>query len=133
MEGRLLVGSITGADWLIVPVEQFDETVSFLRDVLGLNLVDQGVPVTDPHFTRYARFELPGPFTVELVEPTEASRATFRQPVLCIAVDDLTAAAAELRAKNVDLVSEVIRAADGQAWVYVREPGGTVLQFYGPS
>lgn len=122
---------IKGIDWILCPTDSFDETVAFVRDVLGLTPGASGVPVTDPHFARYAQFTVPDRITVEIVEPTAAARERFRGPVVCLTVDDLADARAEL-ARKAEFVTPVVTAGDGWGWTYLRAPGGQVFQLQGP-
>ena len=123
---------IKGIDWILCPTGSFDETVAFVRDVLGLAPGASGVPVTDPQFARYAQFSVPDRTTIEIVEPTPAARPLYCGPVLCLTVDDLARARAELAGKGTRFVTPVITAGDGWGWTYLRAPGGQVFQLHGP-
>jgi hypothetical protein len=100
--------------------------------VLGLVPGVSGVPVTDAQFARYAQFTTPDRTTLEIVEPTPAARLRYRGPVVCLTVDDLAGARAELGRKGAEFVTPVITAGDGWGWTYLRAPGGQVFQLHGP-
>jgi hypothetical protein len=123
---------IEGIDWILCPTDSFGETVAFVRDVLDLAPGASGVPVTDPQFVRYAQFTLPDRTTLEIVEPTAAARPHYLGPVVCLTVDDLAGARAELARKGAEFVTPVITAGDGWGWTYLRAPGGQVFQLQGP-
>jgi catechol 2,3-dioxygenase-like lactoylglutathione lyase family enzyme len=123
---------IKGIDWILCPTDSFDETTAFVRDVLGLTPEASGVPATDRQFTRYAQFTAPDRTTLEIVEPTPAARPRYRGPVVCLTVDDLAGARAELARKGAQFVTPVITAGDGWGWTYLRALDGQVFQIHGP-
>lgn len=123
---------IKSIDWVLCPTTSFDATVTYFRDVLGLAPDDAGVPVTDPHFLRYAQFTAPDRTTLEVVEPTARARLLFRGPVLCLTVDDLALARAGLERRRAEFVAPVLTAGDGWGWTYIRAPDGQVFQVQGP-
>jgi len=123
---------IKSIDWILCPTDSFEQSVPFFRDVLGLTPVASGVPVTDLRFARYAQFTAPDRTMLEVVEPTAEARPLFGCPVLCLTVDDLARARAELVASGVEFVAPVITPGDGWGWTYLRAPGGQVFQVQGP-
>ena len=58
-----------GINWVINCTPHFEQTVAFFRDVLGLSITAEGVPITDTQFTRYVQFTLPIGGVLEIVEP----------------------------------------------------------------
>lgn len=48
-----------GIRWILAPTARFQESLVFFRDVMGLPVVEEGVPVTDTQFSRYAQIKLP--------------------------------------------------------------------------
>jgi methylmalonyl-CoA/ethylmalonyl-CoA epimerase len=123
-------------DHLGIAVESIEQTLRFYRDALGLPLTheetveDQGVKV--------AMLPL-GESRVELLEPTgpETPVGKFiakRGPGIhhiCIAVDDVAAKLAELKAQGVALIDETPRpGADGclVAFVHPKGTNGVLIE-----
>jgi catechol 2,3-dioxygenase-like lactoylglutathione lyase family enzyme len=119
-------------DWLLSCTVEFDATVSFLRDVLGLGVVEQGVPSIDTHFTRYACASLPSGKTLEVVEPAPSAAHLSGRQILCLKVRDLRDAIRDLQHRGASFASDVIDDGEGTGWFYVHAPGGNVFQVYGP-
>lgn len=112
--------------------ENFDAMTGFVRDVLGLALghQDYGWAVFrlesgDRDFLEVYR---PGEYDERLL-PAAASG-----PTVAFAVDDLLAARAELVAAGIEIVADVVWAAeafgdpqlDGYGWLFFRAPDGNV-------
>ncbi len=70
---------------------EFDATVAFYRDVLGLAVAEPDVATVDTHFSRYACAVLPTGGTLEVVEPAPAAGRLHGQQILCFKVDGLLA------------------------------------------
>ena len=123
---------IKGIDWILCPTANFDDTVAFFRDVLGLPLSARGVPTVDHQFARYAQFTVPDRTTLEIVEPTAAARDVFQAPVVSLTVANLAASHADLAARRVEFVAPIFADGDGWGWTYLRAPDGQVYQIQGP-
>ena len=121
-----------GDQWILSCTPNFQETVIFFRDVLGLAVTDEGTPVTDTQFIRYAQFKLPNETVIEVVEPTEAARPLYNAPVVSIMVDDLAQARRELADRQIEFVAPIFETKEGWAWTYFRAPDGNVYQIQGP-
>jgi methylmalonyl-CoA/ethylmalonyl-CoA epimerase len=101
-------------DHVGVAISDLDESLTFFRDALGLELEP---PEDIPSQRVRAHFLQAGDATVELVEPTaeDSPIAKFiakRGPGLhhlCLRVDDIVAALAELKTKGVKLIDETPR------------------------
>ncbi len=120
-----------GPNWIITCTPEFERTVAFFRDIIGLGLAEAGVPVTDTQFTRYALLRLPDGGTLEIFEPAdEAVRALYAAPVVCFHVDDLAQAQRELADNGAEFVAPIFRAQDQVAWTYFRAPDGHVYQIW---
>jgi catechol 2,3-dioxygenase-like lactoylglutathione lyase family enzyme len=118
-------------NWTINCTPEFEQTVAFFRDLMGLRLVEEGIPVTDTQFSRYALLRLPNGGTLEIVEPTdEAVRALYAAPVVCFKVDDLAQAQHELAGNGAEFVAPIFRARDHMSWTYFRAPDGHVYQIW---
>lgn len=120
-----------GLNWAIHCTPHFEQTVAFFRDVLGLAMTAEGVPVTDTQFTRYAQFTLPTGNVLEIVEPTPAVQQLYTAPIMAFTVDHLVHARAELEQRQVVFVAPIFRTNDGWGWTYVRAPDGAIYQLQG--
>jgi hypothetical protein len=116
-----------GVDWILICTDEFDQMVSFYRDVLRLPIAEQGTPVIDRQFTRYALVRMPD-VTLEIVESPNG----LKGPVVCLTVDDVAQARAEMRARRLEVITPVLSDGQGWGWTYVRSPDGTVYQIQGP-
>jgi len=129
--GRLTV-RITRVSFLGVRTDEFVAMTAFVRDVLGLQPGhrDDG----------WAVFQL-GSGDRDLVEVYRPSGyderllpALATRPTVAFAVDDLLAARAELFAADVEIVADIVWAAeafddprlDGWGWLFFRAPDGNV-------
>jgi catechol 2,3-dioxygenase-like lactoylglutathione lyase family enzyme len=120
-----------GVNWTITCTPEFERTVAFFRDIMGLSLAEEGVPVTDTQFTRYTLLRLPDGGTLEIVEPAdEAVGALYAAPVVCFKVDELAQARRELARQGAEFVAPIFRAPDQMAWTYFRAPDGHVYQIW---
>jgi len=101
--------------------EDVATTAHFYRDVLGLRLIDQ-------HGDR-PHFDLGGIYLVILkgrpVPPLDPVPARF--PIVALAVEDLDAAVAQLRAYPVDLPWGIEEDA-GSRWVMFHDPAGNLIE-----
>lgn len=111
---------------------EFDATIAFCRDVLGLEFTQQGVARTDAHFSRYAYTRLPDGQTLEIVEPSQTAPQLTGKQVLCLRVPDILAAIRELERRGATFASDLFDNREGLGWIYVRAPGDNVYQVYGP-
>jgi catechol 2,3-dioxygenase-like lactoylglutathione lyase family enzyme len=120
-----------GVNWTITCTPEFERTVAFFRDIMGLNLAEEGIPVTDTQFSRYALLRLSNGGTLEIVEPaSEAVRVLYAAPIICFKVADLAQARHELTGKGVEFVTPIFRAQDHMCWTYLRAPDGHVYQIW---
>jgi catechol 2,3-dioxygenase-like lactoylglutathione lyase family enzyme len=69
-----------GLNWVINCATDFQQTVAFFRDVMGLEVTAEGVPVTDIQFTRLAQITL-STGVLEIVEPTPEVQQLYAGPV----------------------------------------------------
>ena len=117
-------------DHIGIAVSSLDESLAFFRDALGLELeTAEDVPSQRVR----AHFLPAGQASVELVEPTAddspiAKYIAKRGPGLhhlCLRVDDINAALAELKAKGVRLIDETPRPGAHHSLVAFIHPGST--------
>jgi catechol 2,3-dioxygenase-like lactoylglutathione lyase family enzyme len=111
---------VLGLVWLGTATHQFDESVSFFRDVMRLTVV-----VDQPDFVA---LQLPDTSLVEVFAPTSPyARHHESGPVAGFLVDDVEAARAELMAAGVELIGE-IEVSDDYRWQYFRAPDGNLYE-----
>jgi catechol 2,3-dioxygenase-like lactoylglutathione lyase family enzyme len=122
-----------GIEWIIACTDQFDRSVEFFRDTLGLEVRREGIPITDQQFSRFAQIEMPNGVVLEIVEPRAAFREIYTAPVVSITVDDVPKARKELEGRHVEFLSPIFHAGGGWGWAYFRAPDGNVYQIQGPS
>ena len=119
-------------------VTDFERTFRFYREIVGL-------PTTYAPDTSgpYAEFELGGDKYLGLFDralmlealglPADAQRSPDDHAVLCISVEDADEEARRLEGLGAEVVA---LPADHEPWgmrtVYVRDPEGNLVEFYGP-
>lgn len=117
-----------------IAVRGLDDSVSFFRDVLGM----EAVPMNDSDGARIAAFAA-GPSLVELLEPEEAESPigrfiSKRGPGIhhvCFAVDDLDATLERCRAHGIRLIDETPRSgAEGKriAFIHPSATSGVLVE-----
>lgn len=123
---------IVGFDWLLSCTTDFEATLAFVRDVLGLNVFKQGMAQTDTHFARYACAALPSGDVLEVVEPSPAGGQVRGKQILCLRVRNVAEARRELERRGAVFASEMFYDGEGLGWTYLRAPDGSIYQIYGP-
>jgi hypothetical protein len=121
-----------GIRWIVTCTPNFDETVAFFCNVMGLGVTEQGVPVTDTQFTRYAQITMPNGVVLEIVEPGENVRQLYKAPIVSITVDDVAQARRELEGRKIEFLTPIFDTKNGVGWTYFRAPDGNVYQIQGP-
>ena len=121
-----------GIKWVATCTENFEATVAFFRDVIGLEVAQEGMPVIDIQFARYAMIHMPNDVMFEILEPTETVRGLYGGPVVSFTVDDLDEARREMEAKQVEFVTPVIDDKTAWRWIYFRAPDGNIYQIQEP-
>lgn len=109
---------ILGADFVSLEVRHLEKSIGFYRDVLGLELTGHWPEVP------WAEFKI-SPTTLALTEPP-ATRELIKGGSVALAVDNVEAAIAELRAAGVQVLVEPF---DSSVCNYARiaDPDGNVL------
>jgi catechol 2,3-dioxygenase-like lactoylglutathione lyase family enzyme len=123
---------VGGFDWMISCTTEFEATIAFVQDVLGLTIAKQGPAQTDTHFSRYACVTLPNGGTLEIAEPAQSAGPLQGKQILCLAVPDLVQARADLDRRGAVFVSDMFDDGTGVGWIYLQAPGGNIYQIYGP-
>ena len=109
---------VLGLVWVGVRTAEFDRTLEFFRDVLG-------VPLTEVS-EGFGWSRMPNTSQLEIFGPEDRDHTHFTTgPVPEFLVDDLGAAADELRAAGVELLGEVGGTAE-EGWLHFRAPDGNV-------
>jgi methylmalonyl-CoA/ethylmalonyl-CoA epimerase len=118
-----------GLDHVAIAVKDLDASIAFYRDVLGLELHEiEEVPGQKVKTAIFGR----GMGRIELISPTSADTGVARfldkrgegLHHVCIEVDDIEAAMAELRKKGAPLIDEVPQPGAGGARVAFVHPKG---------
>ena len=121
-----------GINWILAPTRNFDESVAFFRDMMGIQVVEEGVPVIDTQFSRYAQIRMPNGVVLEVVEPKESVAHLYDAPVVSITVDDVAQARRELESRQIVFETPIFDTREGWGWTYFRAPDGAVYQIQGP-
>ena len=105
--------------FLATRTTNFQPTADLFRNVLGLQTVWAGfrLPSGQNDFV-----EVYGP----VKQDTNLLPDSAAGPVVAFIVDDIVSARAEIGATGIDLLSDVIWAADGFGWFFLRAPDGNV-------
>jgi catechol 2,3-dioxygenase-like lactoylglutathione lyase family enzyme len=107
--------------WVGTRTENAEPTVAFFGDVLGLRL-----ELDRPGFWM---LKLPNGSKVEVFGPDSPINRHFTTgPVVGFLVDDVHAAADELRAAGVEILLEPAVDDSGNAWVHFRAPDGNIYE-----
>jgi catechol 2,3-dioxygenase-like lactoylglutathione lyase family enzyme len=107
--------------WVGTRTDNFQPTVDFFRDVLGLQ--------PDLDLPGFQVLKLPDGSKVEVFGPeTEMNRHFTTGPVVGFLVDDLDAAASELRASGIEIVYSA-KDESGNGWVHFGAPDGNIYEF----
>lgn len=115
--------TITGVDFVSIPAQDFDESVKFYGEVLGLPFVKRWGTMPGAEFQA-------GNLTLAIMDPT-AFGQTFQAHSLPIAlqVDDVPAARAHLEAKGVTFVSDLIDSGSCHQAIFL-DPAGNALDLH---
>jgi predicted enzyme related to lactoylglutathione lyase len=114
---------ITGVDFIAIPARDFDESVRFYGETLGLPPVKRWGNMPGAEFQA-------GNLTLAIMEPT-AFGAEFKPHTLPVAfhVDDVAARRAELEAKGVEFTGESFDS--GVCWqAMFKDPAGNTLNLH---
>ena len=115
-----------GLVWLGTRTRNFDETVRFFEDTLGMRKSHE-----EPDFTA---FRLPNGDTVEVFGPGDTEHEHFDTgPVAGFLVDDVREARADLEAAGISFLSPIRESDDGAGWSHFRGPDGNVYEITKPA
>lgn len=109
---------VHGIVWVGTRTGNFNETVNFFHDVLGIKFDH---PASD-----FAWSKMPNTSQLEIFGPGDRDHRHFNTgPVPEFLVDDLRGALEELRAGGVEILGEPVFEGD-QGWLHFRAPDGNV-------
>ena len=122
---------VRGIHWIGIRADNWDETVGFYRDVLGLPMRHEGSqPGLTESGVRFAEFVAADGDIVEVFGANLPEGDLFRSPVAGFLVDDVRSSRSLMEVRGADFVGPVAR--DGKwEWSYFRAPGGAVHQLLG--
>jgi catechol 2,3-dioxygenase-like lactoylglutathione lyase family enzyme len=107
--------------WVGTRTENFQSTVDFFRDVLGLR--------SEVDVPGFRVLKLPDGSKVEVFGPdSDINRHFTTGPVAGFLVDDVRAAASELRSNRIEILLTE-QDESGNAWVHFRAPDGNIYEF----
>jgi catechol 2,3-dioxygenase-like lactoylglutathione lyase family enzyme len=108
--------------WVGTRTSNAQRTVQFFQDLLGLRF--------GMEHDGFWMLQLPDGSKVEVFSADSPTNAHFTTgPVVGFLVDDVSAAADELRTAGVELLQGPQRDDRGNAWVHFRAPDGNVYEF----
>jgi catechol 2,3-dioxygenase-like lactoylglutathione lyase family enzyme len=110
---------VNGFPWVGIGTGDFDRTLAFFTDVLGLKVTLQGDEVAHLAVGEGALLEIFG--------PKHRSSELYRQPTIAFEVEDFEAARQELIGAGVELVGEA-GSWNGHAWQCFRSPDGHLFE-----
>jgi catechol 2,3-dioxygenase-like lactoylglutathione lyase family enzyme len=105
--------------WVGTRTTDYAATLSFFKDVLGLNV--------NSSETDFAVRDVPGGATVEVFGPTSQYNQHLTHPVAGFLVSDLETAVAELQAAGVEIVLPV-QHGEPRSWMHFRAPDRFVYE-----
>ena len=105
--------------WVGVSTDDFERSLSFYRDLLGLEVWVQG--------DEQAILKTTSGQQLEIFGRDEGEKQLTASPVVAFEVEDLEAAREELRLAGIELIGEVGRW-NGFAWQYFRSPEGHIFE-----
>ena len=118
---------IAGYSWVGIRTEDFESTVTFLADILGLPLTWRAPD------GEIAHFRLPSGQLFEVFGPNDAGIQTTTCPVVGFEVADVWTARQALEARGVQFVTDVLGTNDdGASWTYFRGPDGQLYELQRP-
>jgi len=105
--------------WVGTRTDEYDSTVAFFRDTLGL-------PV-DSTETDFTVLRVPDGATVEVFGPRSEYNRHLTHPVAGFRVEDLKSAVQELEAAGIEIVLP-IHGSEEHSWMHFRAPDGFVYE-----
>ena len=111
---------VKGLAWLGLRTNQFDETVKFLRDVMGMEQIRDEAQI--------AGFRLTDGSEMEVYRPEEEFHSFFTTgPVVAFLVDDVDEARAAMETAGIEFIGPIQRSGN-TSWNHFKAPDGTVFE-----
>ncbi len=111
---------VSGLGWLGIRTDRFEETATFFRDVMGLEVVREERDVIG--------FSFPDGVELEVWRPEDEFHDFFTTgPVVGFEVDDHDAARSRMEAANVQFLGHA-QYSGAAAWSHYRGPDGAVYE-----
>ena len=111
---------VKGLSWLGLRTTQFEEMVTFFRDVMGMQ------PIRDE--PEIVGFQMIDGTQMELYRPEEEFHAFFTTgPVVAFRVENVEAARTTMEAAGIEFIGPIQRAGK-TSWNHFRAPDGTVFE-----
>ena len=121
---------ILGYSWVGIVTEDFEDTIRFFTENLGLPLTRRDDEA------QFAHFRLPSGQLFEVFGPNNVYAGVHpsTSPVVGFEVEDVEAAREELAHRGVEFVTEVEEedSGEGASWVYLRGPDGQLYELQTP-
>jgi catechol 2,3-dioxygenase-like lactoylglutathione lyase family enzyme len=118
---------VKGIRWVGVCAADWDKTVAFYCDVLGIPIRSQGLLSVGPGNVRCAELALPNGDFIEIFDEKLPERDLFGAPVVGFLVEDVAAARSAMEGQGVPFLGPVYRGLNWE-WSYFRSPEGHVYQ-----
>lgn len=116
---------VKGLAWLGLRTTRFNETVKFLRDVMGMEQIREEAQI--------AGFRLMDGSEMEVYRPEEEFHSFFTTgSVVAFLVDDVDEARAEMEAAGIEFLGPIQRAGN-TSWNHFKAPDGTVFEILSKS
>jgi catechol 2,3-dioxygenase-like lactoylglutathione lyase family enzyme len=111
---------VHGLAWLGLRTPQYEETVKFFRDVMGMEQIRD-----EPQI---AGFQLTDATQVEVYHLEEEFHSFFTSgPVVAFLVDDVDEARTKMEAAGIEFIGPIQRAGS-TSWNHFKAPDGTVFE-----
>ena len=110
---------VSGFSWVGLATDDFDRSMAFFRDVMGLEAWFEA--------EKQAILRTTSGDQLEIFGRDEAEKSLTRTPVVAFEVDDFDAARDELRAAAIELIGEG-GSWNGYSWQYFRSPDGHIFE-----
>jgi catechol 2,3-dioxygenase-like lactoylglutathione lyase family enzyme len=110
---------VKGFSWVGVATDDFDRSMGFFRDLLGLEVWVEG--------DRQAILKSASGQQLEIFGKGDWEKTLTASPVVAFEVDDIESAIGELRTAGIEIIGGTGRW-NGYAWQYFRSPDGHVFE-----
>jgi catechol 2,3-dioxygenase-like lactoylglutathione lyase family enzyme len=111
---------VKGLVWLGLRTLQFEEMVTFFRDVMGMEQIREE--------SQIAGFQMTNATQMEVYDNEEEFHSFFTSgPVVAFLVDDVDEARATMESAGIEFIGPIQRAG-GVSWNHFKAPDGTVFE-----